>query len=53
MRLQRQATGVMTKAAGPPPTSPLTSGVVRRHVVLGAAVTALGGLLFGTPPHVP
>jgi sugar porter (SP) family MFS transporter len=47
MRLQRQATGVMAKAPGPPPTAPLTSGVVRRHVVLGAAITALGGLLFG------
>jgi hypothetical protein len=47
MRLQRAAAGVMAKARGPAPAAPLTSGAVRRHVVLGAAITALGGLLFG------
>jgi sugar porter (SP) family MFS transporter len=26
---------------------PLSSGTIRRHVLLGAAITALGGLLFG------
>jgi MFS family permease len=25
----------------------LSSGTIRRHVLLGAAITALGGLLFG------
>jgi MFS family permease len=26
---------------------PLSSGTIRRHVLFGAAITALGGLLFG------
>ena len=26
---------------------PLSSATIRRHVLLGAAITALGGLLFG------
>jgi hypothetical protein len=47
MRLRRAAAGVMAKARGPAPAAPLTSGAVRRHVVLGAAITALGGLPFG------
>jgi sugar porter (SP) family MFS transporter len=29
------------------PAVPLSSGTIRRHVLLGAAITALGGLLFG------
>ena len=29
------------------PVSLLSSGVIRRHVRLTAAITALGGLLFG------
>ena len=36
-----------TRARGPAPAVPLPSGIVRRHVLLGAAITALGGLLFG------
>jgi hypothetical protein len=27
--------------------APLSSATIRRHVLLGAAITALGGLLFG------
>src|SRR5947209_5104683 len=30
-----------------PAAAPLSSGTIRRHVVFGAAITALGGLLFG------
>jgi hypothetical protein len=30
-----------------PPAAPLSSGIIRRHVVSGAVITALGGLLFG------
>ena len=29
------------------PAGPLSSGTIRRHVLFGAAITALGGLLFG------
>ena len=29
------------------PAAPLPPGIVRRHVLAGAAITALGGLLFG------
>jgi fatty acid desaturase len=32
---------------GPAPATPLPAGTVRRHVLFGAAITALGGLLFG------
>jgi hypothetical protein len=28
-------------------TTPAPTGSTRRHVILGAAITALGGLLFG------
>jgi hypothetical protein len=34
-------------ANGPAPATPLPAGTVRRHVLFGAAITALGGLLFG------
>src|SRR5712691_2681791 len=37
----------MTSTREPAPAAPLSSGIVRRHVLLGAAITALGGLLFG------
>ena len=38
----------MTRTSNSPPTAtPLSSGTSRRHVVWGAAITALGGLLFG------
>jgi sugar porter (SP) family MFS transporter len=38
----------MTRTGNPaPPAAPLSSGTIRRHVVWGAAITALGGLLFG------
>src|ERR1035441_6945596 len=47
MQLRGPAKGTMTRAHGPTPAAPLPSGIVRRHVRLGAAITALGGLLFG------
>src|ERR1700727_2020861 len=47
MQLRRRATGTMTGADEPTAAAPLPPGVVRRHVLLGAAITALGGLLFG------
>jgi hypothetical protein len=34
------------------PAMPLPSGIVRRHVLLGAAITASGGLLFGYDTRV-
>src|SRR6202167_497158 len=38
----------MTRTGNPaPPAAPLSSGTIPRHVGLGAAITALGGLLFG------
>jgi sugar porter (SP) family MFS transporter len=38
----------MTRTGNPaPPAAPLSSGTIHRHVVWGAAITALGGLLFG------
>src|ERR1700677_4108968 len=38
----------MTRTGNPaPPTAPLSSGTIHRHVLWGAAITALGGLLFG------
>ena len=38
----------MTSTREPNPPSPeLSSGTIRRHVLWGAAITALGGLLFG------
>jgi MFS family permease len=38
----------MTRTANPaPPAAPLSSGTIHRHVVWAAAITALGGLLFG------
>jgi sugar porter (SP) family MFS transporter len=38
----------MTRTGNPaPPAVPLSSGSIHRHVVWGAAITALGGLLFG------
>jgi hypothetical protein len=37
----------MTGDHEPAPAAPLPPGIVRRHVLLGAAITALGGLLFG------
>ena len=47
MRLRGPAKGTMTRAHEPAPGAPLPSGIVRRHVLFGAAITALGGLLFG------
>src|ERR1039457_2352673 len=47
MQLRGPAKGTMTRAHGPTPAAPLPSGIIRRHVRLGAAITALGGLLFG------
>jgi hypothetical protein len=46
MRLRGPAKGTMTGARGPA-LAALPSGAVRRHVLVGAAITALGGLLFG------
>jgi sugar porter (SP) family MFS transporter len=37
----------VTGAAGPMSAAPLPPGIVRRHILAGAAITALGGLLFG------
>src|ERR1700712_4864444 len=36
-----------TRTHEPPTTAPLSPGPIRRHVRFGAAITALGGLLFG------
>jgi sugar porter (SP) family MFS transporter len=47
MQLSRRGNGTMTGAHEPAAAAPLLPSVVRRHVVLGAAITALGGLLFG------
>ena len=47
MQLRRRGNGTMTGAHEPTAAAPVPPGVVRRHVVLGAAITALGGLLFG------
>ena len=47
MRLQRPAKGIMARARGPAASAPLPSGAIRRHILSGAAITALGGLLFG------
>ena len=47
MQLRRRGNGTMTGAHEPTAAAPLLPSVVRRHVVLGAAITALGGLLFG------
>jgi sugar porter (SP) family MFS transporter len=37
----------MTRNHGPALAAQLPSGIVRRHVLFSAAITALGGLLFG------
>ncbi|HEY3715439.1 MAG TPA: sugar porter family MFS transporter [Jatrophihabitantaceae bacterium] len=37
----------MTTTREPSPAVRLSSGTIRRHVLWGAAITALGGLLFG------
>jgi sugar porter (SP) family MFS transporter len=37
----------MTSTHEPTSASPLSSSTIRRHVLFGAAITALGGLLFG------
>ena len=47
MQPRGPARGTTTGARGPAPAAPLPSGTVRRHVLFGAAITALGGLLFG------
>ena len=47
MQLRRRGNGTMTGAHEPAAAAPVPPGVVRRHVVLGAAITAVGGLLFG------
>jgi sugar porter (SP) family MFS transporter len=46
MQIRGPAKGT-TRARGPASAAPPPSGAVRRHVLLGAAITALGGLLFG------
>jgi len=46
MRFRGPAEGTMTGARGSA-LAALPSGAVRRHVLVGAAITALGGLLFG------
>jgi len=47
MQLRGPAKGTTTGARGPASAAPLPSDTVRRHVLFGAAITALGGLLFG------
>jgi hypothetical protein len=47
MQLRGPAKGTTTRAHEPTPGAPLPSGIIRRHVRWGAAITALGGLLFG------
>jgi hypothetical protein len=47
MQLRGPAKGTMAGTHGPALAAPLPSGTVRRHVLFGAAITALGGLLFG------
>jgi sugar porter (SP) family MFS transporter len=47
MQLRWRAKATMTGTHEPTSAAPLPPGIVRRHVVLGAAITALGGLLFG------
>src|SRR5437899_12123030 len=37
----------MTSTHERTPAAPLPARTIRRHVLLGAAITALGGLLFG------
>jgi sugar porter (SP) family MFS transporter len=37
----------MSASQDPPPVKTAPTSVVRRHVISGAAITALGGLLFG------
>jgi len=36
-----------SRVRGPAPAAVRSSGAIRRHVLSGAAITALGGLLFG------
>jgi Sugar (and other) transporter len=47
MRLQGPSEGIVARGWGRAPTAPLPTGVIRRHILSGAAITALGGLLFG------
>ena len=47
MQLRRLAKGTMTGGREPTSAAPLPPGIIRRHVVAAAAITALGGLLFG------
>jgi hypothetical protein len=47
MRLHGLTNGTRATAHEPTPAAPLPPGIVRRHVLLGAGITALGGLLFG------
>ncbi len=46
MQIRGPAKGT-TRPRRPASAAPLPSGTVRRHVLFGAAITALGGLLFG------
>jgi MFS family permease len=46
MRLQGPSEGIVARGWGRAPTAPLPTGVIRRHILSGAAITALGGLLF-------
>jgi hypothetical protein len=47
MQLRGRANGTTTGTHAPTSAAPQPPGIVRRHVLLGAAITALGGLLFG------
>ena len=47
MQFRRRANGTIAGAHEPTSAASLPPGIVRRHVLLGAAITALGGLLFG------
>jgi hypothetical protein len=47
MQLRRLAKGTMTGAREPRSAAPLPPVICCRHVLAGAAITALGGLLLG------
>jgi hypothetical protein len=47
MQLRGLVKGTTPRPHEPMMVAPLPPGIVRRHVLVGAAITALGGLLFG------
>jgi sugar porter (SP) family MFS transporter len=47
MRLPGRESVISAPARGLGPAASLPPGVIRRHILSGAAITALGGLLFG------